>query len=144
MNIERIDQYGQLLKQSKLTDLSTSSVPTRKEAIAQVSDKPKEQLSSRKGGLKCDNRKSLKYEKLRATMDRFLISSMSVGGLCQCASSINTRCTFCGLSLAYGRVIGKVVYDTGKPNDTINIRHIENPVLKVKILQGCRIVYQQF
>ena len=48
MNIERIDEYGQLLKQSKLTDLSTNSVPTRKEAIAQVSDKPKEQLSSPK------------------------------------------------------------------------------------------------
>lgn len=47
MNIERIDQYGQLLKQSKLTDLSTGSVPTRKEAIAQVSDTPKQQLSSR-------------------------------------------------------------------------------------------------
>jgi len=48
MNIERKDQYGQLLKQSKLTDLSTNSVPTRKEAIAQVSDKHKEQLSSPK------------------------------------------------------------------------------------------------
>lgn len=47
MNIERIDQYGQILKQSKLTDLSTNSVPTRKEAIAQVSEKPKQQLSSR-------------------------------------------------------------------------------------------------
>ncbi|MGV2528145.1 UNVERIFIED_CONTAM: hypothetical protein FOS11_36130, partial [Bacillus thuringiensis] len=47
MNIERIDQYGQVLKQSKLTDLSTGSVPTRKEAIAQVSDTPKQQLSSR-------------------------------------------------------------------------------------------------
>ncbi len=46
MNIERIDQYGQILKQSKLTDLSTNSVPTRKEAIAQVSEKPKEQLSN--------------------------------------------------------------------------------------------------
>lgn len=46
MNIERIDQYGLLLKQSKLTDLSTNSVPTRKEAIAQVSEKPKEQLSN--------------------------------------------------------------------------------------------------
>ena len=46
MNIDRIDQYGQLLKQSKLTDLSTNSVPTRKEAIAQVSEKPREQLSN--------------------------------------------------------------------------------------------------
>lgn len=46
MNIERIDQYGQLLKQSKLTDLSANSVPTKKEAIAQVSEKPKQQRSS--------------------------------------------------------------------------------------------------
>ncbi|EEI92319.1 hypothetical protein HMPREF0765_1934 [Sphingobacterium spiritivorum ATCC 33300] len=46
MNIERIDQYGQLLKQSKLTDLSANSVPTKKEAIVQVSEKPKEQLSN--------------------------------------------------------------------------------------------------
>lgn len=46
MNIDRIDQYGQLLKQSKLTDLSANSVPTKKEAIAQVSEKPKEQLSN--------------------------------------------------------------------------------------------------
>lgn len=46
MNIDRIDQYGQILKQSKLTDLSINSVPTRKEAIALVSEKPKEQLSN--------------------------------------------------------------------------------------------------
>ncbi|WP_068597216.1 hypothetical protein ACF3NR_00140 [Vaginella massiliensis] len=52
MNIERTDRYGQLLKQSKLTDLSTSSLPTRKEAIAQVSEKPKEQLASRKRGFR--------------------------------------------------------------------------------------------
>lgn len=52
MNIERTDRYGQLLKQSKLTDLSTSSLPTRKEAIAQVSEKPKEQLAPRKRGLR--------------------------------------------------------------------------------------------
>lgn len=46
MNIERIDQYGQLLKQSKLTDLSTNSVPTKQEAIAQVSEKLKQLRSS--------------------------------------------------------------------------------------------------
>lgn len=46
MNIERTDQYGHLLKQSKLTDLSTGTVPTRKEAIALVSDAPKQKLSS--------------------------------------------------------------------------------------------------
>jgi hypothetical protein len=47
INIEKTDQYGQLLKQSKLTDLTINSVPTRKEAIAQVSEKPKQQLPSR-------------------------------------------------------------------------------------------------
>lgn len=52
MNIERTDRYGRLLKQSKLTDLSTSSLPTRKEAIAQVSEKPKEQLAPRKRGFR--------------------------------------------------------------------------------------------
>ena len=52
MNIERTDRYGQLLKQSKLTDLSTSSLPTRKEAIAQVLDTPKQQFSSRKRGFR--------------------------------------------------------------------------------------------
>ncbi len=46
MNIERTDQYGHLLKQSKMTDLSTGTVPTRKEALALVSDAPKQKLSS--------------------------------------------------------------------------------------------------
>lgn len=50
MNIERTDQYGQLLKQSKLADLSTSSVPTKKEAIEQVLEIPKQEFSSRKRG----------------------------------------------------------------------------------------------
>ncbi len=39
---------------------------------------------------------------------------------------------FVGYLLLTAGVIGKVVYDTGKPNDAINIRHIENPVLKSK------------
>lgn len=52
MNIERTDQYGHLLKQSKLTDLSTGTVPTVREAIAQVSEKPKEQVAPRKRGLR--------------------------------------------------------------------------------------------
>ncbi len=47
MYIRRTDRYGQLLKQSKLTNLTANSVPTVKEAIAQVSDTPKQQLSSR-------------------------------------------------------------------------------------------------
>ena len=52
MEIERTDQYGHSMKKSVLTDLSTSSVPTRKEAIAQVSEKPKEQVAPRKRGFR--------------------------------------------------------------------------------------------
>lgn len=52
MYIKRTDQYGGLLKQSKLTNLSASSFPTRKEAIALVSEKPKEQVSPRKRGFR--------------------------------------------------------------------------------------------
>lgn len=52
MEIERTDRYGQLLKQSKLTNLTTSSVPTTREAIAQVSEKPKEEIAPRKRGLR--------------------------------------------------------------------------------------------
>ncbi|MGO1672211.1 MAG: nitrogen regulatory IIA protein [Sphingobacterium sp.] len=37
---------------------------------------------------------------------------------------------FVGYLLLTAGVIGKVMYDTGKPNDAINIRHIENPILK--------------
>lgn len=52
MDIERTDRYGQLLKKSELSNLSTSSVPTKKEALAQVSETPKEQLSSRNRGFR--------------------------------------------------------------------------------------------
>lgn len=44
--IRSLDRFGQLQKQSKLSKLTASSFPTLKEAIAQVSDKPKQQLSS--------------------------------------------------------------------------------------------------
>lgn len=37
---------------------------------------------------------------------------------------------FVGYLLLTAGVIGKVVYDTGKSDDEINIRHIENPILK--------------
>ena len=47
MDIVRTDCYGQVLKKSQLTNLSTASIPTLKEAVAQVSDVPKQQLSSR-------------------------------------------------------------------------------------------------
>lgn len=52
MEIERTDRYGQLLKQSKLTNLTTSSVPTIKEATAQVSEKPNVEIAPRKRGFK--------------------------------------------------------------------------------------------
>ncbi|AKK71915.1 hypothetical protein PIECOFPK_02343 [Mycovorax composti] len=46
MDITRKDQYGHLMKKSELTNLSTGTVPTRKEAIALVSEPPKQKLSS--------------------------------------------------------------------------------------------------
>lgn len=52
MYIKRADQYGLLLKQTKLTNLTASSFPTVKEAIAQVSEKPKEQVAPRKKGFR--------------------------------------------------------------------------------------------
>lgn len=52
MYIKRSDQYGQLLKQSKLTNLTASSFPTVKEAIANVTEKPKAQACPRKTGFK--------------------------------------------------------------------------------------------
>lgn len=47
MDIVRTDCYGQVLKKSQLTNLSTGSIPTLKEAIAQVMEVPKQQLPSR-------------------------------------------------------------------------------------------------
>lgn len=52
MEIERKDQYGHLMKKSELKNLTTGLVPTRKEAIAQVAEKPKEQISPRKRGFR--------------------------------------------------------------------------------------------
>lgn len=52
MYIKRTDQYGQLLKQSKLTNFTATSFPTVKEAIAQVTEKPKAQVYPRKKGLR--------------------------------------------------------------------------------------------
>ena len=37
---------------------------------------------------------------------------------------------FVGYLLLTAGVIGKVVYDTGKSDDEINIRHIKSPILK--------------
>jgi hypothetical protein len=47
MDIVRTDRYGQVVKKSQLTNLSIGSIPTVKEAIAQVIEVPKQQLSSR-------------------------------------------------------------------------------------------------
>lgn len=52
MYIKRTDRYGQLMKEFKLTNLTTSSVPTIKEAIAQVSEKPNEEIAPRKRGFR--------------------------------------------------------------------------------------------
>jgi hypothetical protein len=52
MYIIKTDRYGQLLKQSKLTNLTAGSIPTIREAIAQVSEKPKEEITTRKRGFR--------------------------------------------------------------------------------------------
>lgn len=52
MAIERTDQHGKSIKKSELANLTTASVPTRKEALALVSDIPKQQLASRNRGFK--------------------------------------------------------------------------------------------
>jgi hypothetical protein len=46
---------------------------------------------------------------------------------------------FVGYLLLTVAVIGKVMYDTSKSGNGMVIEHIENPVLKSKTLQGCRI-----
>lgn len=48
MDIERTDRYGQSIKKLELANLTTVSVPAAKEALAKVSDKPKEQIAPRK------------------------------------------------------------------------------------------------
>jgi len=52
MYIKRTDRYGQLMKESKQTNLTASSLPTIKEAIAQVSEKPNEEIAPRKRGFR--------------------------------------------------------------------------------------------
>ncbi|MBF4491516.1 hypothetical protein IR010_03115 [Flavobacterium sp. MR2016-29] len=52
MYIRSTDRYGQLLKQSKLTDLTADSLPTALEAIAQVSEKHTEEIAPHKRGLR--------------------------------------------------------------------------------------------
>lgn len=52
MYLKRTDRYGQLMKQSKLTNLTANSFPTVKEAIAKVTEKPKEQIVPKKRGFR--------------------------------------------------------------------------------------------
>ena len=47
MELARKDQFGQLLKQEKLTDLSVVTAPKAKEAIAMVSDAPEQKAVHR-------------------------------------------------------------------------------------------------
>lgn len=51
MDIEKTDQYGHSMKKMELTNLTTESVPTVKEALAQMSDTPEQQLSPRRKGI---------------------------------------------------------------------------------------------
>jgi hypothetical protein len=48
MEVARKDQFGQLLKQSELTDLSVVTVPKAREAIAMVSDAPEQKTVDRR------------------------------------------------------------------------------------------------
>ncbi|KUJ59451.1 hypothetical protein AR687_22885 [Flavobacteriaceae bacterium CRH] len=52
MEITNKDRYGKLLKKSELKNLSINSIPTLKEAIAQVSVFPQQKISSRKRGFR--------------------------------------------------------------------------------------------
>lgn len=52
MLIKKSDRYGQLLKESKLSNLTANLFPSAKEAIAQVSEKPREQLAPKKRGFR--------------------------------------------------------------------------------------------
>lgn len=46
MEVTRKDRFGQLLKQSKLTNLSAIAAPKIREAIAMVSDAPKQKTAA--------------------------------------------------------------------------------------------------
>lgn len=47
MDITKRDEYGRLMKKIELADLTTATIPTRKEALAFVSVTPKHQFTSR-------------------------------------------------------------------------------------------------
>lgn len=52
MHITKNDRYGQLLKQSRLTNLTADSIPTAMQAIAKVSEKDNQEIATRKRGLR--------------------------------------------------------------------------------------------
>lgn len=52
MHIIRTDRYGQLLKESRLTNLTADSVPTIREVAAMVSEKHAQETAPRKRGFK--------------------------------------------------------------------------------------------
>ncbi|MBZ4190801.1 MULTISPECIES: hypothetical protein [Bacteroidota] len=57
MEVARKDQYGQLLKQSQLINLSVITAPKAREAIALVSDEPKRKIAYQKKVPGCNNGK---------------------------------------------------------------------------------------
>lgn len=52
MEIERSDRFGHLLKKLELKNLSTEMVPTVKEILGFVIEKPKERIATRKKGFR--------------------------------------------------------------------------------------------
>lgn len=50
MTIEKIDRYGQSMKESKLTGLSVSTAPAATDAIAMVKDELKQKMMPRRKG----------------------------------------------------------------------------------------------
>lgn len=52
MEVAKKDQYGQLLKQSELVNLSVITAPKAKDAIAMVSDVPKQKAAPKGKGIR--------------------------------------------------------------------------------------------
>lgn len=70
-------------------------------------------------------------KKLRANMDRYFDKLEERWQVLPVRKQHQyTLYFFMGYLLLTAGVIGKVVYDTGKSDDEINIRHIKNPILK--------------
>jgi len=52
INIKRKDRYGNILKKSELTNLTTETVPTVKEALARIIEEPQKKKVYRKRGFR--------------------------------------------------------------------------------------------